>query len=62
MSEQKANIRKLFPILSESPTHGCKELDHDVPKPEDLRGIARLASLGSVADEGHLVEFRTLPV
>ncbi|MBV8114032.1 MAG: radical SAM protein [Silvibacterium sp.] len=47
MSEEKANI-KLFHIL---PPDGIP------PK-----GIARLAESGCEAGEGHLVEFRTLPV
>ena len=48
MSEEKANEPELFHIL-----------------PENLapsKGIVRLAANGSEAGEGHLVEFRTLPV
>jgi DNA repair photolyase len=51
MSEEKANTEHLFPILSASAADA-------VP----LKGIARLAAEGEAADDGHLVEFRTLPV
>ncbi|MGC2161819.1 MAG: radical SAM protein [Silvibacterium sp.] len=50
MSEQKANIQSLFPILNSEPQ-----------KPQRV-GIARLADCGVAAGDGHLVEFRTLPV
>ena len=50
MSEEKANTRSLFPILSNEPGTSTKT------------GIARLADCGASAGEGHLVEFRTLPV
>jgi DNA repair photolyase len=50
MSEEKANTVNLFPILSEEPQTAAKT------------GIARLAGCGASAGEGHLVEFRTLPV
>lgn len=48
MSEEKANISTLFPILNPGAA---------IPK-----GISRLAALGEAADAGHMVEFRTLPV
>ena len=48
MSEEKANIPDLFPMVPQ---------DGSLP-----RGIARLAGYGSDAGDGHLVEFRTLPV
>jgi DNA repair photolyase len=48
MSEEKAKIPELFPILGQDQT--------------PQRGIARLAASGMEAGEGHLVEFRTLPV
>jgi DNA repair photolyase len=47
MSEEKANTQPLFPILDQNPA---------------LTGIARLAACGVSAGEGHLVEFRTLPM
>ena len=48
MSEEKANTATLFPLLnSEGP----------VPK-----GMPKLAVCGEAAGEGHMVEFRTLPV
>ena len=50
MSEEKANISTLFPILNAE------------QQGQPLRGIARLAACGEHADGGHLVEFRTLPV
>ncbi|HEX3470965.1 MAG TPA: radical SAM protein [Silvibacterium sp.] len=57
MSEEKAKVPSLFHILPpDDRTPDCSA--PDVP----LRGIARLAASGSHADEGHLVEFRTLPV
>ena len=50
MSEEKANTLPLFPILvSESKNAG-------------LTGVARLAACGVPAGDGHLVEFRTLPI
>ncbi|HEX5235926.1 MAG TPA: radical SAM protein [Silvibacterium sp.] len=50
MGEQKAKTDELFPIVSSTPkTAGA------------VSGIARLASCGAAAGEGHLVEFRTLP-
>lgn len=49
MSEQKANMSNLFPILPDDPGN-------------PLKGIARLARCGEQAGDGHLVEFRTLPV
>jgi DNA repair photolyase len=48
MSEEKANTATLFPILNSAEV---------APK-----GMARLAACGEPADEGHMVEFRTLPV
>ena len=48
MSEEKAKTPFLFSILP--------------AEPPALRGIARLAANGEHADDGHLVEFRTLPV
>ena len=48
MGEQKANTSELFHIL---------QSDGTPPK-----GIARLAECGCEAGEGHVVEFRTLPV
>jgi DNA repair photolyase len=53
MSEQKAKSGQLFSILSNEP---------DSMEQAPLRGIARLAAEGSAAGEGHLIEFRTLPV
>jgi DNA repair photolyase len=50
MSEEKANTQSLFPILSNG--FGTSQKS----------GIARLADGGASAGEGHLVEFRTLPV
>ena len=50
MSEEKANIQSLFPILGSEAATPCHT------------GIARLADQGNSAGEGHLVEFRTLPV
>ena len=49
MSEEKAKTSKLFHILPPDSTPPAK-------------GIARLAATGYDAGEGHLVEFRTLPV
>jgi DNA repair photolyase len=57
MSEEKAKTQSLFPILDQD----AGSLDQG-PEPRPLKGIARLAACGEVADEGHLVEFRTLPV
>ena len=48
MSEEKAKTLSLFSILPD--------------EPPELRGIARLAAQGEHAGDGHLVEFRTLPV
>jgi DNA repair photolyase len=62
MGEDKAKTGTLFPILAGGLGHGCQEIEHDEPNPVHPRGIARLASLGNAAGEGHLVEFRTLPV
>jgi DNA repair photolyase len=50
MSEEKANTSTLFPILNSKPASS------------PLTGIARLAACGAHAEDGHLVEFRTLPV
>lgn len=50
MSEEKANTQSLFPILTSE------------PPASKLTGIARLAACGAPAGDGHLVEFRTLPV
>ncbi|MBV8675104.1 MAG: radical SAM protein [Acidobacteriaceae bacterium] len=48
MSEEKANTPELFHILQ--------------PDGKPRKGIARLAESGTETAEGHLVEFRTLPV
>ena len=53
MSEEKAKLPSLFPIFPVR-EHG----ENSAP----LQGIARLAASGCAAGEGHLVEFRTLPV
>jgi DNA repair photolyase len=53
MSEEKAKTSFLFHILPAS------EREQDSAP---LHGIARLAASGCSAGEGHLVEFRTLPV
>ena len=50
MSEEKANIQQLLPILNSEAAAPCRT------------GIARLADHGVPTGEGHLVEFRTLPV
>jgi DNA repair photolyase len=50
MSEEKANICTLFPILPGEPPDAS------------LAGMARVAASGVSAGDGHLVEFRTLPV
>lgn len=50
MSEEKANTCSLFPIWPSQPQNSPPT------------GIARLAASGVSAGEGHLVEFRTLPV
>ena len=50
MSEQKANIQSLFPILNSAPPRA------------QLKGMARIIEHGASAGNGHLVEFRTLPV
>jgi DNA repair photolyase len=54
MGEHKAKIKPLFPIFSNGPGQGTSS--------QQLSGIARLAAQGSAVGEGHLVEFRTLPV
>jgi DNA repair photolyase len=54
MSEEKAKTQTLFHILPAEP----QTADSGAP----LHGIARLAATGCSAGEGHLVEFRTLPV
>jgi DNA repair photolyase len=59
MGEHKAKLQALFPILNGTSGQSCEAAGPDT---EQLRGIARLASQGSAAGEGHLVEFRTLPV
>jgi DNA repair photolyase len=61
MSEEKAKQADLFRILQ--PT-GCDPGDsQEIPAAKaELKGIARLAASGSSAGDGHLVEFRTLPV
>jgi DNA repair photolyase len=48
MGEEKTKTESLFPILNAAAPAA--------------RGISRLAQCGSLADEGHMVEFRTLPV
>src|SRR5579875_2441348 len=48
MSEEKANIVPLFPIL-----------DQGGP---GMKGMTRIAACGEAAGEGYMVEFRTLPV
>lgn len=48
MSEEKANMSTLFPILNASA--------------EGRKGVARLVAQGEATDAGHMVEFRTLPV
>jgi len=53
MSEEKAKTLSLFHILN---------IGERQQEPEPLQGIARLAASGCSAGEGHLVEFRTLPV
>lgn len=50
MSEEKANSQSLFPILQAERQNN------------QLAGMARLAACGVPAGDGHLVEFRTLPV
>ena len=62
MGEYKAKTCTLFPILTGTPGDVCQQIEPDDAKAAHPRGIARLASLGSAAGEGHLVEFRTLPV
>ena len=59
MGEYMAKTQALFPILQGASGQGCGQAETDS---KQLRGIARLASQGSAAGEGHLVEFRTLPV
>ncbi len=56
MGEEKANTSNLFPIFPSGPGKDSK-----APS-TTLQGIARLAASGGSAGEGHLVEFRTLPV
>jgi DNA repair photolyase len=57
MSEEKAKTAMLFQILpGDGP--GSDSAQSAAP----LQGIARLAASGSPAGDGHLVEFRTLPV
>ena len=53
MSEEKAKISSLFHILTDAGQE---------PDSAPLQGIARLAAGSKLAGEGHLVEFRTLPV
>src|ERR1700739_3205906 len=55
MGEHKAKAGALFPILSNGPRQ------NGTPS-QQLSGIARLAAQGSAVGDGHLVEFRTLPV
>ena len=50
MSEEKENTDTLFPILNNERADMA------------LKGIARIASCGESAGDGHMVEFRTLPV
>jgi DNA repair photolyase len=57
MSEEKAKLQFLFHIL---PSDNRASDSKAVEAPP--RGIARLAAGGCEAGEGHLVEFRTLPV
>ena len=57
MSEEKANLQSLFHILP-SDNGRPDSQTQDAP----TRGIARLAASGCRAGDGHLVEFRTLPV
>ncbi|GGH12710.1 SPL family radical SAM protein [Silvibacterium dinghuense] len=57
MSEEKAKIETLFPILGQGNLQGFSE-----EKTSRLSGIARLAAQGSEAGEGYQIEFRTLPV
>ena len=57
MGEEKAKYQSLFHIL-ESDNHRPDPQASEPPP----RGIARLAASGCQAGEGHLVEFRTLPV
>jgi DNA repair photolyase len=57
MSEEKAKQQTLFNILPSDPS--VSEM-RGIAMP--LQGIARLAASGCSAGEGHLVEFRTLPV
>ncbi|MFT4111537.1 radical SAM protein [Silvibacterium sp.] len=62
MSEEKAKIGTLFPILN-SNNSGCGgREDSAQATPGKLTGIARLAAMGEEAGEGHEIEFRTLPV
>jgi len=57
MSEEKAKLQSLFHILPSENRGSDSEAGKTPP-----RGIARLAAGGCEAGEGHLVEFRTLPV
>jgi len=57
MGEEKAKSQFLFNILPA----GDRVRDYSVTD-APLRGIARIAASGCQAGEGHLVEFRTLPV
>jgi len=57
MSEEKAKTQNLFHILP-SDNGRPDSQTQDAP----TRGIARLAASGCRAGDGHLVEFRTLPV
>jgi DNA repair photolyase len=57
MSEEKAKTSNLFNIL---PSESGETDSQSGETP--LRGIARLATCGDHAGEGHLIEFRTLPV
>jgi len=56
MGEEKANTSNLFHILPSEQANASEALA------TPLQGIARLAASGISAGEGHLVEFRTLPV
>jgi DNA repair photolyase len=58
MGEYKAKTQALFPILTGASGQSC-EAGQDTGQ---FRGIARLAAQGSSVGEGHLIEFRTLPV
>jgi DNA repair photolyase len=62
MSEEKANTQSLFSILDNSSGSVVETGGPCMKTAAPLRGIARLAAQGSDAGEGHLIEFRTLPV